>query len=70
MVRDFNESFKTGVFQVNIINDDAHKSEHLQNLVGSMQGINYLEFISDIASDADKSEDQLSSSTKIVNQVR
>lgn len=70
MVRDFNESFKTGVFQVNIINGDAHKSEHLQNLVGSMQGINYLEFISDIASDADKSEDQLSSSTKIVNQVR
>ena len=53
MVRDFNESFKTGVFHVNIINDDVHKSEHLQNLVGSMQGINYLEFISDIASDAD-----------------
>ena len=54
VIRDFKESFKTGVFQVNILNQDAHKSQHMQNLLGSLQGINYLEFISDLASDVDK----------------
>jgi hypothetical protein len=57
VIRDYTNSFKTGVFHVNIFNTDAHKSPHMQNLIGSLQGINYLEFISDIAAGDEKNKE-------------
>lgn len=70
VVRDYTDSFKTGVFHVNIINTDAHKSPHMQNLIGSLQGINYLEFISDIAAGDEKDKNKEGENVNVVSKVR
>jgi hypothetical protein len=36
VLRSLNDNGKIGVFQVNIITCDAHKSEHIQNLISSL----------------------------------